>query len=116
MIQGGGGIAKMSKVIIPICEHIKDDGNRCGSPALRRRKLCYFHDKEYRRHRIPKTAACYLIRSVSTDRDIRAATASVLRAARQGLFTAQDLKTMLYGLQVARSVLPAPRGRKRRIK
>jgi hypothetical protein len=26
------------------CEHIKRDGKRCGSPALRRRRFCYFHN------------------------------------------------------------------------
>jgi len=28
---------------IPQCEHIKTNGTRCGSPALRSRKFCYFH-------------------------------------------------------------------------
>jgi hypothetical protein len=25
------------------CEHIKTNGTRCGSPALRQRRYCYFH-------------------------------------------------------------------------
>src|SRR5438067_10580809 len=28
---------------IPQCEHIKANGLRCGSPALRERRYCYFH-------------------------------------------------------------------------
>jgi len=28
---------------LPICEHVKLDGSRCGSPALRGRKYCHFH-------------------------------------------------------------------------
>ena len=28
---------------IPICEHIKPSGKRCGSPALRGRTLCFYH-------------------------------------------------------------------------
>ncbi len=28
---------------IPRCQHIKVNGTQCGSPALRRNRLCYFH-------------------------------------------------------------------------
>jgi hypothetical protein len=28
---------------VPRCQHIKTNGTQCGSPALRRRRLCYFH-------------------------------------------------------------------------
>ena len=31
-------------VVIPQCEHIRMGGSRCGSPALRGKSLCYFHD------------------------------------------------------------------------
>jgi hypothetical protein len=30
---------------IPLCQHIKDDGKQCGSPALRRQKFCYHHQQ-----------------------------------------------------------------------
>jgi hypothetical protein len=30
---------------IALCQHIKTNGVRCGSPALRNHKLCYFHDR-----------------------------------------------------------------------
>jgi hypothetical protein len=30
---------------IPLCQHIKDDGKLCGSPALRRQKFCYHHER-----------------------------------------------------------------------
>jgi len=26
-----------------LCEHLKADGHRCGSPAMRNRSRCYFH-------------------------------------------------------------------------
>jgi hypothetical protein len=35
-----------------ICEHIKPGGERCGSPALRDEKYCYYHTDV--RKRIPK--------------------------------------------------------------
>lgn len=30
-----------------VCEHIKDDGVRCGSPALRGKEFCYYHFRIY---------------------------------------------------------------------
>jgi len=35
----------------PICAHIKTNGRRCQSPALRGHPLCYFHRKLRRVHR-----------------------------------------------------------------
>ena len=96
------------KAIIPICNHIKDDGVRCGSPALRGRLLCYHHDLVYRRHRIPKSAGCNLIPAIKSQRDIRAAVTNVLRAERDGMFSAETLAAMLWGFQIARSLLPKP--------
>jgi hypothetical protein len=94
--------------IIPICTHIKDDGVRCGSPALRGRALCYHHDLVYRGHRIARNAGCNLIPAIKSHRDIRAAVTNVLRAERDGLFTAEEVATMLWGFQIARSLLPKP--------
>ena len=33
---------------VPICEHVKMDGIRCGSPALHGGQYCYYHDGQYR--------------------------------------------------------------------
>ena len=30
---------------VPRCQHIKINGTQCGSPALRWRRLCFFHDR-----------------------------------------------------------------------
>jgi hypothetical protein len=30
---------------VPRCQHVKVNGTQCGSPALRRRRLCYFHER-----------------------------------------------------------------------
>jgi hypothetical protein len=29
---------------VPRCQHVKINGTQCGSPALRRKRFCYFHD------------------------------------------------------------------------
>lgn len=31
------------------CNHLKEDGVPCGSPALRRKKFCYYHLRDHRR-------------------------------------------------------------------
>lgn len=104
----------MTKAIIPICEHIKDDGARCGSPALRGQTLCYYHDRDYRRHRIPPHAGCHLVPRLNTDRQIRAATRNAIRACSNGQLDKGDLKAFLYGFQVARSLLPKPQRRRKK--
>lgn len=35
------------------CRHIRINGERCGSPALRSETFCYYHDEQGRRHRRP---------------------------------------------------------------
>ena len=35
----------------PICNHRKPDGSLCGSPALRGKKLCYYHRRDHQRQR-----------------------------------------------------------------
>jgi hypothetical protein len=35
----------MSTYPVAQCQHTKKDGSQCGSPALRNRQLCYFHDR-----------------------------------------------------------------------
>jgi hypothetical protein len=31
------------------CDHLKEDGILCGSPALHGEKLCYFHQRDHKR-------------------------------------------------------------------
>jgi hypothetical protein len=35
----------MSLENVPRCQHVKVNGTQCGSPALRRRRRCYFHEE-----------------------------------------------------------------------
>jgi hypothetical protein len=59
-IEGGGGgypqiradqtnqkgvTKNMGMDNVPRCQHIKMNGTQCGSPALRWRRLCFFHDR-----------------------------------------------------------------------
>ncbi len=35
----------------PTCNHSKQDGALCGSPALRGKKLCFYHHRDHQRQR-----------------------------------------------------------------
>jgi hypothetical protein len=39
------GERNMSLENVPRCQHVKVNGTQCGSPALRRRRRCYFHEE-----------------------------------------------------------------------
>ncbi len=41
---------------IRTCDHLKEDGILCGSPALRGQKLCYFHHRDYKRSQYAASA------------------------------------------------------------
>lgn len=45
-------VGNKAEFALAICEHIKPSGTRCGSPALRDHKFCYYHSKV--RKTVPK--------------------------------------------------------------
>ncbi len=80
---------------IPQCHHIKDDGVRCGSPALRGKDLCYFHLRQLRER--PRLHLPLL-----EDRpSIQYAVTQVMRAVLEDRVDNQRLRLLLYALQVA---------------
>lgn len=42
---------------VPICEYIRTGGKRCGSPALRDQRFCYYHSGQFRS--MPMTTMFY---------------------------------------------------------
>jgi hypothetical protein len=45
---------------VKLCQHVKDDGVLCGSPALKRRSCCYFHiELRRRRKRMARARLVY---------------------------------------------------------
>ena len=82
------------------CQHIKDDGIRCGSPALRGKDLCYFHHRRARRH------PAFYIPPLTDRASIHVVLMEVMRAAFAGRMDDERLRTLLYALQVAISNLP----------
>ena len=87
-----------------ICEHIKDNGLRCGSPALRGRHFCYFHSRAHlptgrfghRNYRaaVPETTESLMI-----------AAAHVMQALATGDAPPKLANSMLYGLNLSKNLL-----------
>ncbi len=97
--------------MIARCQHIKVNGIQCGSPALKRRKFCYFHDR-WQQRRIQIGANQARRARYSLDLPILEDANSVQVALMQGLrllLTHQiDHKTaslLFYALQTASSNL-----------
>ncbi|MGH9532844.1 MAG: hypothetical protein ACRD2Q_10675 [Terriglobales bacterium] len=84
---------------IPQCHHIKDNGIRCGSPALRGQDLCYFHLRQARRH------PPFYIPPLTDRASIQFVVSQVMRAAFAGHIEDERLRTLLYALQIAISNL-----------
>ena len=79
----------------PRCAHLKSNGDRCGSPAVSGKDLCYFHDKalaDERPVRLP----------VLEDANaIQVAVMIVMDGLYRGNLNYKKAALLLYGLQIA---------------
>ncbi|MGB9363516.1 MAG: hypothetical protein WCA99_18065, partial [Candidatus Sulfotelmatobacter sp.] len=94
---------------VPRCQHVKVNGTQCGSPALRRRRRCYFHE-EVRVERAKSKADQFSQRGfempVLEDANaVQVALMKVLQMLARGQMEAKIAGLMLYGLQTASSNL-----------
>ena len=83
----------MPTVEIPQCNHIKRDGARCGSPALRGKALCYFHS------RAPKPRKKRVVPEVPDPGNPLAVLNWTLRGLMSGKLDNKSAGQILYGLQ-----------------
>ena len=79
---------------IPQCTHIKLNGLRCGSPALRGRALCYFHHRTRERH------DSYMP-FPEDGNSIQFALMQVIRAVMDDRMDLKKAALLLYALQIA---------------
>lgn len=84
---------------IPICQLIKSDGRRCGSPALQGKRFCYYH---YGR----PLARIRPIADVNDPSSLQTAVAEVLDGIRNRTIEKQQAHLMLYALNLAIQNLP----------
>jgi hypothetical protein len=93
-----------SKPIVPICQHLKDDGIRCGTPAVNGRQFCYYHHRAHhpgariasRRYRAP------VPESVAS---LQIALAHTLQALATGELTPKQANSMMYGINLGTNLL-----------
>lgn len=76
------------------CEHIKSNGVRCGSPALRRRRLCYFHYNLI----FPRVTVFPLLEDGNS---IQLELGEIIRALMDERIDNKRAALMLYALQIA---------------
>lgn len=97
---------------IPLCCHIKDNGVRCGSPALHGRKLCYFHDRQRKTfpHRQPYRSAQFCrtadFFNVRTPDDVMIAINQVMNGVLRGQLSPNEARAILFALQTATVFVP----------
>ena len=96
------------------CDHLKEDGVLCGSPALRGQKLCYFHQRDHKRSQYAASAirradvlGPRLPRMKSLD-DIQAALYEVLEALANHCIPHRRAGRILFDLERAAVALREP--------
>src|SRR6185369_2802080 len=100
----------------PTCTHIKTDGIRCGSPAMRGRPFCYFHRRYYdgtaiRPDRFVPARDFPLLRN---SRDVRTSITTVVRYMHEGRITPEQARPMVHCLNIAASLCPDKKKRKKK--
>ncbi len=84
----------------PRCLHVKSNGVRCGSPAMRRNAFCFFHDRYY------NAPAEDTFPPLEDSNAVQIALMQVLQrlrreALRPGPLDLRAVNSLLYGLQTA---------------
>ena len=77
------------------CQHIKVDGTRCGSPALRQKMFCYFHNRIRKLHIAP------LAPVLEDANSVQFALSEVLQSLQEDKIEPKKAAAMGYILQIA---------------
>jgi hypothetical protein len=97
----------MSLENVPRCQHVKVNGTQCGSPALRRRRRCYFHDRmrngkrRFAAESGIKPRPLFSIGLLEDANSVQVALMQVLQLLGGGQMDPKTAGLMLYGLQTA---------------
>jgi hypothetical protein len=95
----------MSLENVPRCQHVKVNGTQCGSPALRRRRRCYFHEEmcaERAKDLSDQFAQRRFVMPVLEDANaVQIALMKVMQMLVRGQIDTKVAGLLLYGLQTA---------------
>ena len=89
---------------VPRCQHVKMNGTQCGSPALRRRRLCFFHVHcQDQRKRIASEfkQARFVVPVLEDANAVQMALMQVMQLLASGQMDHKTAGLMLYALQTA---------------
>jgi hypothetical protein len=90
---------------VPRCQHVKVNGTQCGSPALRRRRYCFFHDHA-RREQAKVVAVASAQRRfdlplLEDANSVQVALMKVIQMLASGTVDSKTAGLILYALQTA---------------
>jgi hypothetical protein len=89
---------------VPRCQHVKLNGTQCGSPALRARRYCFFHDKirrEQAKIAASAPAARFTLPLLEDANSVQVALMNVIQMLGSGTIDHKTAGLMLYALQTA---------------
>jgi len=90
---------------VPRCQHVKVNGTQCGSPALRRRRRCYFHEglraERVRLKTDPYAKYEFEIPLLEDANAVQVALMRVMQMLARGQMDVKKAGLLLYGLQTA---------------
>ncbi|MFZ0772433.1 MAG: hypothetical protein WCA49_19495 [Candidatus Sulfotelmatobacter sp.] len=94
---------------VPRCQHIKMNGTQCGSPALRRKRRCFFHERAREQHnRIVNDQfkqARFVLPVLEDGNAIQMALMQVMQLLAWGQMDRKTAGLLLFALQTATSNL-----------
>jgi len=94
---------------VPRCQHVKVNGTQCGSPALRWRRLCFFHNNvrgEHKKNKADETAKrLFELPLLEDANSVQTALMKVIQMLGSGSLDHKTAGLMLYALQTASSNL-----------
>jgi hypothetical protein len=84
-----------------ICTHIKVNGTRCGSPALREEVFCYFHQRMIRGVRTPPKSRLHPIALIEDESSIQASLMEIINAVVRNQIDVARARVVLRALHIA---------------
>ena len=86
---------------IRVCTHIKVNGVRCGSPALRDEVFCYFHQRMIRGVRTPPKSRLHPIALIEDEEGIQASLMEVINSLIRNTIDFRRAQLILRALHIA---------------
>jgi hypothetical protein len=85
------------------CQHLKVDGKRCGSPAMKGKRMCYFHEQSRKlyRNRVGPAPILAGFPIIEDARSVQIALNQVMQALVHRAIDHRSAAQILFGLQMS---------------